>query len=127
MPWSTYWAHDSMSRDGTRVSSPAQRPTIVSTPSAPITIRARYSSSWPRSLTRTCQRPSPFRAIAPASAPTRTSAPARADSAFGDDNLGVIGRLEDHASDPARGPVGAVGIGEFPKTRVADAFGATDG
>src|SRR5947199_155074 len=30
----TYCAHDSMSRAGTRVSSPAQRPTIVSTPSA---------------------------------------------------------------------------------------------
>src|SRR5207245_513029 len=49
----TYWAHDSMSRAGTRVSSPAHRPTIASTPSAPITTRARQTSSPRRPRTRT--------------------------------------------------------------------------
>ena len=41
IPETTYCAQLSMSRDGTRVSSPAQRPTMLSTPSAPMTTRAR--------------------------------------------------------------------------------------
>src|SRR6266516_1340888 len=81
MPSSTYWAHDSMSRAGTRVSSPAQRPTIVSTPSAAMTTRARMVSSPVGRRTWTPQRPSVFRSIATASAATRTSAPAAAASA----------------------------------------------
>src|SRR5438876_1063313 len=43
----TYCAQDSMSRAGTRVSRPAHRPTIASTPSVPITSRARSVSSFP--------------------------------------------------------------------------------
>src|SRR2546422_172774 len=50
----TYCAHDSMSRAGTRVSSPAQRPTMASTPSAPMTILPRHVAApcQPREHTR---------------------------------------------------------------------------
>ena len=75
MPRNTYCAHDSMSRAGTRVSSPAQRPTIASTPSAPITIRTRTDSSPRAPRSRTSQRPSASRFMPAASVPTRTSTP----------------------------------------------------
>src|SRR3989449_8231768 len=77
MPCSTYWAHDSISRAGTRVSSPAQRPTIASTPSAPITIRARNICSPRGFRTRTCHVPSVPRLIPAASDSTSTAAPTR--------------------------------------------------
>ncbi len=70
-----------MSRAATRVSSPAQRPTIVSTPSAPITTRAVTVSSPPGPRSRTRQRPPPgpsARSRPTASVLMRISAPARA-------------------------------------------------
>src|SRR5438067_1668240 len=64
-----------MSRAGTRVSRPAQRPTIASTPSAAITTRARQVSSPVTPRRRTSQRPSGSHVMPAASVLTRSSAP----------------------------------------------------
>src|SRR2546421_2702788 len=78
MPSRTYCAHDSMSRAGPPVSSPAQRPTIVSTPSAPMTTFARTVSSPPGARSPPAPRPSAARSMPPASVAVRTAAPAAA-------------------------------------------------
>src|SRR4029450_3697655 len=64
IPWTTYCAQLSMSREGTRVSSPAQRPTMLSTPSAPMTMRARTSDAPRAPSPRARHPPAPHHALA---------------------------------------------------------------
>ena len=108
-----------MSRDGTRVSSPAHRATIPSTPSAAITSRARitHSRAPPRTAT---SHPSPSFRSPVASVPIQHVA----HVALGDAHLGAVRRPENHLRDLPRHPRRARRIDELGEPAASHAFAA---
>src|SRR2546427_11396201 len=126
MPSSTYCAHDSMSRAGTRVSSPAQRPTIVSTPSAPITTWARTGPSPLEVAKRIAQRPAAVRPTPTASVATWTSTPSAAACAASAASKRVRSRIQ-ATSDHATFTSVSSGARMMPRVILRAAHGAPSG